>query len=85
MFVTHAPDLVLRICDRVVLLQKGAIHAPGDPEEVVRDFRLLDDRDQDLAYATEQGTKEIEIVSAARSSAQDGATRRVVRARRRRW
>ena len=47
-FVTHAPDLVVRICDRVVLLEKGRIRAEGRPQEVVRDFRLLMTR-EDLA------------------------------------
>ncbi|HYT30085.1 MAG TPA: ABC transporter ATP-binding protein [Actinomycetota bacterium] len=62
-FVTHAPDLVVRICDRVVLLEKGRIRAEGRPQEVVRDFRLLMTR-EDLAFGWDQGTKEVEIVSA---------------------
>jgi ABC-type glutathione transport system ATPase component len=72
-FVTHAPDLIVRICDRVVLLEKGRIRAEGDPREVVRDFRLLMSR-QDLAYGWDQGTKEIEIVS-AEIFGPDGASR----------
>jgi ABC-2 type transport system ATP-binding protein len=63
-FVTHAPDLVMRICDRVVLLDHGSVVAEGPPQEVVRDFRLLMTR-EDLAYGTEEGTREVEIVSAA--------------------
>jgi ABC-2 type transport system ATP-binding protein len=62
-FVTHAPDLVLRICDRVVLLEQGRIRTQGEPRDVVRDFRLLMSK-QDLAYGWDQGTKEVEIVSA---------------------
>ena len=62
-FVTHAPDLVMRICDRVVLLDHGRVRAQGRPQEVVRDFRLLMTR-HDLAYGAEEGTREIEIVSA---------------------
>jgi ABC-2 type transport system ATP-binding protein len=61
-FVTHAPDLVLRICDRVVMLNKGGIAAEGQPREVVREFRRLMAR-QDVAYGWDEGTKEIEIVS----------------------
>jgi ABC-2 type transport system ATP-binding protein len=63
-FVTHAPDLVIRICDRVVLLNKGQIVGEGAPRDVVRDFRRLMAR-QDVAYGWDEGTKEIEIVSAA--------------------
>jgi ABC-2 type transport system ATP-binding protein len=62
-FVTHAPDLVMRICDHVVLLDHGQVRAEGRPQEVVRDFRLLMTR-QDLAYGAEEGTRQIEIVSA---------------------
>ena len=30
-FVTHSPDLVLQICDSVVLLEKGRMVTQGDP------------------------------------------------------
>ena len=63
-FVTHAADLVRQICDQAVMLTKGEIKAAGDPDEVVREFRLSMLR-QDLAYATEQGSKELEIVAAS--------------------
>ncbi|HXJ63471.1 MAG TPA: ABC transporter ATP-binding protein [Actinomycetota bacterium] len=63
-FVTHAADLVRQICDHAVMLQKGVIHSAGDPDEVVRDFRLSMLK-EDLAYATEQGSKELEIVGTA--------------------
>ncbi len=62
-FVTHAVDQVLQVCDQAVMLLQGAVHAQGDPKEVVRDFRLLMSR-QDVAYGWDRGTKEIEIVSA---------------------
>jgi ABC-2 type transport system ATP-binding protein len=62
-FVTHAPDQVVRICDRAVVLNKGGIVNEGNPHDVVRDFRRLMSR-QDLAYGWDQGNKEIEIVSA---------------------
>jgi hypothetical protein len=62
-FVTHAVDHVLQVCDRAVMLVKGAVQTQGDPKEVVRDFRLLMSR-QDVAYGWDRGTKEIEIVSA---------------------
>jgi len=31
-FVTHAPDLVMRICDHVVLLDHGQVRAEGRPQ-----------------------------------------------------
>jgi ABC-2 type transport system ATP-binding protein len=61
--VTHAPDQVVRICDRAIVLSKGRIVNEGNPHDVVRDFRMLMSR-QDLAYGWDRGTKEIEIVSA---------------------
>ena len=63
-FVTHAADLVRQICDQAVMLTKGVIQASGDPDEVVREFRLSMLK-HDLAYATEQGSKELEIVAAS--------------------
>src|SRR5256714_5760832 len=63
-FVTHAADLVRQICDEAVMLDLGKIVAAGNPEEVVRTFRLHLLK-EDLAYATEEGSKEIEIVSAS--------------------
>jgi ABC-2 type transport system ATP-binding protein len=62
-FVTHAVDLVRQICDRAVMLKQGRIHVAGDPDEVVREFRLMVMK-HDLAYAWDRGTREIEIVSA---------------------
>jgi ABC-2 type transport system ATP-binding protein len=71
-FVTHAPDLVVRVCDHVVLLDEGRIRKAGPPKDVVRDFRALMSK-QDLAYGWDQGTKEIEIV-AAELLGRDGST-----------
>jgi ABC-type polysaccharide/polyol phosphate transport system ATPase subunit len=62
-FVTHVPDLVVRVCDRVVMLHHGRIEAEGEPREVVREFRHLMSR-MDVAYGWDEGSKEIEIVSA---------------------
>jgi ABC-type polysaccharide/polyol phosphate transport system ATPase subunit len=62
-FVTHAVDLVRQICDEAVMLDHGRIHASGNPEEVVRQFRQ-----ENLRYQVEEGrqwgTREMEIVSA---------------------
>jgi ABC-2 type transport system ATP-binding protein len=63
-FVTHAVDLVRQICNEAVMLDHGVVVSRGDPEDVVRHFRLQMLK-EDLAYATDEGTKEIEIVSAS--------------------
>src|SRR6266498_1391857 len=57
-FVTHQPDQLLRVCDRAVVLNRGNIVNFGEPQEVVRDFRLLMAK-HDLAYGWDRGTKEI--------------------------
>ena len=75
-FVTHAADLVRRICDDAVVLNRGKIHARGVPDQVVREFRALMLRD-DLPYAGEEGTREIEIVSASLMR-EDGSSADVV-------
>jgi ABC-type polysaccharide/polyol phosphate transport system ATPase subunit len=76
-FVTHAVDLVRQICDRAVMLDHGSIHSQGVPDQVVRDFRLVM-LQHDLDYATDEGTKEIEIVSAELVGG-DGASASVIR------
>ena len=75
-FVTHAVDLVRQICDRAVMLDHGVIHSQGAPDQVVRDFRLVM-LQHDLEYATDEGTKEIEIVS-AELIGKDGASGTVI-------
>lgn len=72
-FVTHDPALVLRICDKAIMLEHGEVKVAGDPEDVVRDFRLAMAR-QDLAYGWDRGTREIEIISSEVFGA-DGSTR----------
>jgi ABC-2 type transport system ATP-binding protein len=59
-FVTHAPDLAVRVCERVVLLHRGRIHAEGQPAEIVREFRSLMNPEQSAA-GVEFGTREVEI------------------------
>jgi ABC-2 type transport system ATP-binding protein len=71
-FVTHAVDQVLSVCDRAVMLSHGRVQIQGDPAEVVREFRLVMAR-KDVAYGWDRGTKEIEIVSADIFAA-DGTT-----------
>jgi ABC-2 type transport system ATP-binding protein len=59
-FVTHAPDLAVRVCDRVVLLDRGRIRAEGPPAGVVREFRSLMSPEAPSEGA-EFGTRQIEI------------------------
>jgi ABC-2 type transport system ATP-binding protein len=61
-FVTHAADQVRQLCDEAVMLLNGRVHAAGDPEDVVREFRreLLQHQ---LPMVREEGTREIEILS----------------------
>jgi ABC-2 type transport system ATP-binding protein len=43
--VTHALSQVVELCDRAILLNKGAIEFDGDPREAVAQFRdILEDR-----------------------------------------
>ena len=63
-FVTHALDLVRQICDSAVMLDHGRIYTMGAPDGVVRALRLKI-LQHDLSYAVDEGTKEVEIVSAA--------------------
>ena len=42
MLVEHRMDLVMSVCDRVVVLDFGRVIAEGDPETVKRDPRVLE-------------------------------------------
>jgi ABC-2 type transport system ATP-binding protein len=59
-FVTHVVNQVRQICTDSVMLLKGRVHASGDPEEVVAEYRrqLLQ---KDVGYTVGAGTKEVEI------------------------
>lgn len=41
LFVTHSSDLIVRHCDRAVLLEKGAVHSVGSPGDVVNEYMNL--------------------------------------------
>jgi ABC-2 type transport system ATP-binding protein len=62
-FVTHVVDQVRRICTDAVMLQKGRVHASGNPEDVVREYRRLL-LTKDVAYAQTTQTKDVEIAHA---------------------
>ena len=61
-FVTHAVDLVRRICDEAIMLDHGEVRASGDVDSVISELRtvLLQ---QHAYYAGEEGTRDLEIVS----------------------
>lgn len=40
LFVSHQLDSVLRVADRCVWLKDGLIHASGNPEEIVEQYRM---------------------------------------------
>ena len=42
MLVEHRMDLVMSVCDRVVVLDFGRVIAQGDPASVKRDQRVLE-------------------------------------------
>jgi ABC-2 type transport system ATP-binding protein len=60
-FVTHALDQVRHLCDHAVMLDHGRIHSTGSPDDVVREMRLTI-LHNDLEFAREEGSKEVEIV-----------------------
>lgn len=63
LFVTHSSDLIVRHCDRAVLLEKGVVHASGDPAEVVNEYLNLlfnNDEGQVKALAATDGTQSYE-------------------------
>jgi lipopolysaccharide transport system ATP-binding protein len=41
LFVTHSSDLIVRHCDRALLLEQGSIHTIGDPADVVHEYLNL--------------------------------------------
>ncbi|GMR06426.1 MAG: ABC transporter ATP-binding protein [Gammaproteobacteria bacterium] len=51
LFVTHSSDLIVRHCDRAVLLEKGAVIATGEPADVVNEYL-------NLLFNTEEGQVE---------------------------
>jgi lipopolysaccharide transport system ATP-binding protein len=56
LFVTHSSDLIVRHCDRAILLEKGEVHSTGDPADVVNEYL-------NLLFNNEEG--QIEATSSA--------------------
>lgn len=42
LIATHDLDLILELCDRVIVLDEGRVHADGRPEEVLADHSLME-------------------------------------------
>lgn len=59
LFVTHSSDLIVRHCDRAILLEKGEVHSTGDPADVVNEYL-------NLLFNNEEG--QIEATSSAGST-----------------
>ena len=59
LIVTHSSDLIVRHCDRAILLEKGEVHSTGDPADVVNEYL-------NLLFNNEEG--QIEAASSAGST-----------------
>jgi lipopolysaccharide transport system ATP-binding protein len=56
LFVTHSSDLIVRHCDRAVLLEQGEVHTLGQPADVVHEYL-------NLLFSNEIGQVQTEKVS----------------------
>ena len=84
LFVTHAADLVRRICDRAIVLDRGEVIADSPPGEAVRIFRdslqhsglaAVIDGAESVEAVAEAGEAEVPLSYGARMSSE--ATHRV--------
>jgi ABC-type polysaccharide/polyol phosphate transport system ATPase subunit len=58
--VTHAMQLVARICDDAVMLDRGRVVASGDVHEVIKEYRVVMVR-RHAGFARRDVTRDIEI------------------------
>lgn len=49
--VTHSPETVLELCDRVVWVDHGVTRAEGDPQQIVNEYKVA------MAFNRRQATK----------------------------
>ncbi len=70
-FVTHALDTVVEICDRALMLDHGSLQMDGGPAEVVRELRhrLLS---RDPHFVPEEGSRQVEVAAVSFDSGGDG-------------
>jgi ABC-2 type transport system ATP-binding protein len=59
-FVTHAMQLVARICDDAVMLDRGRVVASGNVHDVIKEYRVVMVR-RHAGFARRDVTREIEI------------------------
>ena len=66
LFVTHSSDLIVRHCDRAVLLEQGTVHATGDPADVVNEYL-------NLLFSNEEGqVKAVSVSGSTQSYEENG-------------
>ena len=75
LFVTHAADLIRRICDRAVVLEHGCVVADGEPPDAVRVFR------ENMASRSLMASEKQERILEAVAGPDDGRGHRRARAR----
>lgn len=61
LFVSHALSLVEELCDRVILLEKGHIKGEGRPKSVLKVYRKMVEKRDELLKPREWGTKDAVI------------------------
>ena len=61
LFVSHALSLVEELCDRVILLEKGHIKGEGRPKSVLKVYRKMVEKRDELLKPQEWGTKEVVV------------------------
>lgn len=58
LITSHDLDLVLEVCSRIILLNKGEVAATGSPLEILSDQELLEENDLEIPYSLKRGMKE---------------------------
>jgi len=51
LIASHDLELILEVCDRVVLIDRGHIIADGNPREIMGDNRLMEDHGQEKPHS----------------------------------
>jgi ABC-type polysaccharide/polyol phosphate transport system ATPase subunit len=59
LFVSHALELVEKVCNRVILLESGRVRMDGPPKEVLKSYREFVREKDPVLSPKEWGTKEV--------------------------